>query len=51
MYEEFELDVTALQQLPETEPVDQDGVQFGGGGGDQCLLLSNCLALTLVNED
>ncbi|GAA2775263.1 VenA family class IV lanthipeptide [Saccharopolyspora taberi] len=51
MYEEFELDVSALQQLPETDPVDQDGVQFGGDGGDggDCLILTNdsCLAVTL----
>ena len=39
MYEEFELDVSALQQLPETDPVDPDGVQFGGG---DCLILTSC---------
>lgn len=25
----FELDVTELQSLPETEPVQEDGIQFG----------------------
>ncbi|QUH02579.1 hypothetical protein HUO13_18810 [Saccharopolyspora erythraea] len=49
MYDEFELDVTALQQLPETDPIDQDGVQFGGG--DQCLLASNCLLASLLIDD
>ncbi len=26
---ELELDVNALQQLPETDPVEQDGIQLG----------------------
>ncbi len=29
-FDEFELDVTALQQLPETDPVELDGIQLGG---------------------
>lgn len=30
--EDFDL-VTSLQALPETEPIEIDGIQLGGGGG------------------
>lgn len=33
--------VSSLQALPETAPIEVDGIQFGGGTcGQQCVLLS-----------
>ncbi|MGH3886828.1 MAG: VenA family class IV lanthipeptide [Pseudonocardiaceae bacterium] len=33
--------VSSLQALPETSPVELDGIQFGGGTcGSQCVLLT-----------
>lgn len=47
-FEEFDL-VASLQALPETDPVEIEGVQFGkkkkGGGGDTCQ--SACTLLTV----
>lgn len=48
-FDEFELDVTALQLLPETDPVDEDGIQFGGCLLTKCNVIAtkcNVIALT-----
>ena len=40
--------VASLQALPESDPIEVDGIQFGGhggGGGDTCQ--SACLVLTV----
>jgi hypothetical protein len=47
-FENFELDVTALQQLPESDPIEQDGIQFGGClvSGISCLVVAtNCFVI------
>ncbi|MGI9002538.1 MAG: VenA family class IV lanthipeptide [Pseudonocardia sp.] len=43
--ENFDL-VASLQALPETDPVEIDGIQFGGGGGGGTCQ-SQCVALTV----
>lgn len=39
------IDVTALQDLPESDPVQFDGLQFGGEGCDltACQILISCV--------
>lgn len=50
-FQDFELDVTALQELPETDPVELAGVQLGGGClVTRCNVIAtkcNVIALTL----
>lgn len=37
--------VSSLQALPETDPIEVDGIQFGGGGVKTCQ--SACAVLTV----
>ncbi|MGH3940673.1 MAG: VenA family class IV lanthipeptide [Pseudonocardiaceae bacterium] len=43
--ESFDL-VSSLQALPETDPIEVDGIQFGGGGGT---CVQQCVGLTTIN--
>lgn len=38
--------VSSLQALPETDPIEIEGIQFGGGGGT---CQSACIGLLTVN--
>ncbi|NJC72501.1 hypothetical protein HC031_22675 [Planosporangium thailandense] len=47
--ENFDL-VASLQALPETDPIEIDGVQFyGGGGGGNETCVAVCIGLLTVN--
>lgn len=49
-FEDFELDVTALQELPETDPVEIDGLQLGGCLVTRCnVLATKCNVIALTN--
>jgi hypothetical protein len=39
--------VSSLQALPETDPIEVDGIQFDGGGGGAGTCGSQCVALTV----
>ncbi len=39
--------VASLQALPETDPIEIEGIQFGGGGGGARTCNSQCTLLTV----
>lgn len=48
--DDFELDVTALQELPETDPVDPAGVRLGDCLVTYCnIIATECNLLALTN--
>ena len=46
-FESFDL-VASLQALPETDPIEIDGIQFGGGGTCACIGLLTALNTVCV---
>lgn len=49
-YEDFELDVTALQELPETDPIELHGVRLGGCLVTYCnIIATECNVVALTN--
>ncbi|NJC72502.1 hypothetical protein HC031_22680 [Planosporangium thailandense] len=39
--------VASLQALPETDPIEIDGIRFDGGGNETCAAI--CIGLLTVN--